>query len=645
MTMEEMTMEKMLKLWIYITGVDPEEDRKQWNLYFDGRLSDWDIKKMNDKLMEVIKYDVDGIFTKIFLKKYFDEFLKGKSLNIFEYLDKKEHFEKFISECEKLKIALNKDNTSEELILDETYQAMKFYGINNTDLTIFDIAYLKMSARTSVDNLNIVQFKKGMRSEQNPKYVRDVYMVNSIDMLLKTIEREPHDGIISINFIYDEDEPSSSYFAFLIKNGHNIFLMSDRPSYEHPNQKYMTRTKGRAMADRIDKTYFPYSLTNLEIDKYYVRKNNDNGIVERDNWGYVKIGSISDMDITEALWIINMFSLIQQKFFVEKYGCKELSYVGGMIQHALLDEKSSALAMYNSFEKLSLPFIKSPEKLKLEYDYESLGIFENTIERLKDKVDINSINAVGYSDENILEDKSNPQIHSYFRNKVNMLSLNLNDYGTKEELEYRQKWIARYNFAKQINKHAKDEYEAMKDEIKTWYIKAVSRNISNVIDMVIYEKLKGDSIISHSIHGTWIEKTKSIVRKFTIQDYWNEGYLGGHSFNQSSYREYKCSFTGKDASIVICIFPNDVKDIMLLTGCKEDEIPVVLKDWSQEKKEHSGNHILSNIDPCDWVIGDYWHNFKGRIDIMLSKTVYNNLYKERGLLPDKFWLDAKQKDR
>lgn len=626
-----MTTEEMLELWIDITGVNPQEDRKAWTLHLDGRLSDWDIKKMNDKLMEVVKYDVDGVYTKIFLKKYFDEFLRGKSVTFLNYLDDKELYTNFFTECEKLKLALNEDNTSEKLIIDETHQAMKFYGINYMEISVFDIVDIKISVNVNIDSLNTVQFKRGTGSSQKPKYVRDVYMVSNIDMLIKTIEKQSFDGV-SINYIYDSDEPASSYFAFLIKNGQNIFLMSDKPSYAHPNQKYMTRTQGRHMADRIDKTYFPYSLTNLDISKYSVNDDNHNKVLEN---GYIKLGSIADMEIKEALWIINMFSLIQKKFFDEVYECKKLSYVGGMIQHALLEKNNNALTVYNTFEKLSLPLIEQPDKLELKYEYKSLGVFKNTIERLKDNVDVDSINAIAYSDKNLLEDKSNSS--SFRSNYINMLSLNVNDFGTKEEIEYRQKWIARYNFAKQIDRLAKEEYEKLKDKVKEWYINAVWENISNVLNMVIYDKLKGETIIIHEAGCVVTKRVERIVKKLVIKDYESKGYWRGYRLNQSSGWDYTCSFSGKKASIAICIFPNNINDIMLLTGCKGNEIPAVLKDWSPTPKRHNGNCILYNIDPCDWVIKDYWYQFTGQIDIMLSKTVYNNLYKERGLVPDKFW--------
>lgn len=633
-----MNLDEKLKLWIKITGVDPLEEKKSWNIPMSGKLSDWDIKKMNDKLMEVVKYDTDeATYTNIFLREYFNEFLKGKSVSFYEYLDKKNQHEVFFLECLRLKDALNEDIESEKSLIEEAQRVIEHYAIKESPINIFDIAYLKISARHNIENLSISQFKKGSSLTKELKYSNNIYMVENIGKLIETVETHAT-NIISLNYIYDAEEPSSSYFAFLIKNGQNIYILTDKPSYSHPNQKYMKRTPGRNMDERINKAYFPYSLTGLELSKYSVSDQNSDKIK---GYGYVNIGTIADMKIDEALWVTNMFVLIQDKFFTNKYEC-EIAYVGGMIQHSLIEDKNNDLVVYNSYEKLTLPVIEQPDKIELEYEYESVGLFQDDIERFKDKVDIKTINAIGYSD-NFIDDKSllgNSDLMSWNRPKNDLLMLNVNDYGTRDELEYRQKWIARFNFAKQIDKFSKEEYERTNKEISNWYKDKVTKNLDNIMDMVISNKLRGNEIVSPSMYGRTISKSGSIVKKYLIKEYLNDSFGLMEIKQKDSYRSgYDCSFSGNKASIAICIFPNSTNDLIALTGCSEEEIPDVLKKWSPHEKRSSGNMILRNIDPCDWVIKDYWYRFPLQIAIFLSKTEYNNQYKKRGLDPVKFWLE------
>ena len=621
-----MDIKEKLDLWIKLTGVNPEEEKRSWTINLDGKLSEWDIKKMNKKLTEVSKYDIDGIYTNIYLKEYFNEFLKGKSFSFYEYLDKKIECVDFLNTCEKLKNALSNNNDIEMKLLDETRKAIQHYNIKDYELDIFDIVNLKISALINSDSLKVSQFKKGFKNNEGPKFIKDIYMVNNLDKLIKTIEDKSY-NCISLNYIYDKDNVASSYFVFIIKSGENVFIMDDKPSYSHPNQKYMLRTQGRDMYERMDQTYFPYSLIDLNISKYFVSDNKSKMLDENE---YINLGSISDMEISEALWTANMFSLINDKFFKNNYQCDEISYVGGMISHKLLSSNDNALVIYDSYEKLELSIIEEPNEIELEYDCESLGLFEDVIERLKDKVDINLINAVGDTDNYLIDSDSTKSISK------KTLSLNINNYGTKKEIEYRQKWIARYNFAKQIDALAKEEFDEKRKEIENWYVNKVKNNINDIIDKVVYNKLHGDVIVENTICGLSSYPTKTIVEKFDIKKY---RFIGGQLIRGVGYKnENLCCFSGKKANVVISIFPNNTDDLMILTGCKYDEIPDVLKNWSAWPKRHKGNCILDNIDPCDWVIRDYWYEFAGRINIFLSKTEYNNQYKKRGLEPDKFWL-------
>ena len=62
-----LSLEEKFKLWVKITGVDPNEEQKKYTIYFDDRLSEYDIRKMDEKIRESLNYDKTGLFAEAYL--------------------------------------------------------------------------------------------------------------------------------------------------------------------------------------------------------------------------------------------------------------------------------------------------------------------------------------------------------------------------------------------------------------------------------------------------------------------------------------------------------------------------------------------------------------------------------------------------
>lgn len=52
-----MKIQDKLNIWVKLTNVNPTEEQKSYTINMSGRLSDFDIKQMNDKIKEALKYD------------------------------------------------------------------------------------------------------------------------------------------------------------------------------------------------------------------------------------------------------------------------------------------------------------------------------------------------------------------------------------------------------------------------------------------------------------------------------------------------------------------------------------------------------------------------------------------------------------
>ena len=77
-----MTLEEKLNLWVKLTGVDPSIEEKSIVFRMDGKLSRWDIEKMNERIKEALTFDQNGMFADAYLGVYFDQFIKDQELTL-----------------------------------------------------------------------------------------------------------------------------------------------------------------------------------------------------------------------------------------------------------------------------------------------------------------------------------------------------------------------------------------------------------------------------------------------------------------------------------------------------------------------------------------------------------------------------------
>lgn len=614
-----MDINEKIKLWIDITGVNPEENKKSWTINFNGNLSDYDIYEMNNNLNNVMKYDINGVYTNIFMKEYLKQFLNRRTIPILNYINNKDETIEYLNKCYKLNESFKDNEINERKILDEYDKIIKFYNLNKKEeLNIFDICYIIINSKNNISKLNTIQLKRGNNFKINkPKILKDIYMIDNIDMLINSINNIDN-NFISLVFIYDSDNTASSYFSFVIKNNNNVYLINDKPDYKHPNQKYMLRCQGREISDRINKTFFPYEITNIDIyNKYSVGINSDN-LIKKDKW--IKISNLSNLPIEESLWIIYMFNEIENKFFKNNYQCNELSYGGGMIQSNLLLNKETNIMLYDDYDKIMLNKIDNPENIELDYERNSQHLFDDIIDIFKDKVDKNNINLIGNSDSKEIELHDENELFSQYKSEY--LILNINDFGTKESIEYRQKWLVRFNFAKEIDRLSKEDYDKNRNNVSSWYYSSILNNIDNILKSTIFS-------------------TNDFEFKKDTFNHWRDNYHFGknRTFIGQNTCRYTSSFSDNNPSIVFEIRPKNSKDISNILNIDIKDFPIQIRNWNKKERICKGNQILENLDPCDWVIHDYWYRFGGTIDILMTKTEYNDLYKKYGLKPDKFWLD------
>lgn len=154
--MSKLNLKEMIALWVKITGVDPTEDNRSYNIYLDGRLSDYDVEMMNERIKESLAYNSTGLFAECYLKVYFEKFLKNKKMSLFELITNEET-EELVNDMKVLYCALV-NNDAEKQVLDEAKKAMEFYNLP-FELDLFSVIELRTSALNFVKNVVILNFR------------------------------------------------------------------------------------------------------------------------------------------------------------------------------------------------------------------------------------------------------------------------------------------------------------------------------------------------------------------------------------------------------------------------------------------------------------------------------------------------------
>lgn len=644
-----MELKDKLKLWVDITGVNPQEDNKVYKIFLDGRLSSYDIKKMNDRIQECLEYDDTGLFAETYLSVYLKKFLENKTVSIAELLENKE-LSTFINDVKTLYDAI-KETDAQSLVLAEAKKAMEFYQLPYDKLDALSVVEIRQSAMNCINGkLNLRQFSYGPSGTEF-KVSKDIYMFDSLDKLISCVARGQLNGI-SLAYIKDSKEVTESYFAFVIKNGGNMYILSDMPQYTHPVQKGMRRCPGRDMSSRIESNYFPYSsIAKLDVSDLWDRGRYGINAPEEElstyvneDMNYTLIGKIDHLNQDEAFWFVVMVSLIKEKFYDNEMPKLDISYTRSMISSPLLEKNENTLIVQEKLPHLELPEINIEDTEGLTYGgKKSKGfLYEYLVERYEGKVNNEFLNIIGGTEKaSAIEDKYALRDTWGKKYGCEYHNLDLNTAGTQEEIVYRQKWIARYNYASSINRINKEEYSEKIDEIIRTIREYISPRIGELVIMHLQNKLMGQAVERNGFGTEYTDKQIPISKIHEFDKWYDSSECKGiyqYGFDGYNKADCKCAFTHAKAGVVLQINPKNADELALICGITKDKLPVELQHYEHKLNRYYGNPILDNIDPFLWVISDKFNEMSFNTTILLSKAQYLKFCTDAGVEPVKFWL-------
>jgi hypothetical protein len=470
---------------------------------------------------------------------------------------------------------------------------------------------------------------------------------------------------VTLSLIRDPDD-MHSYFAFAIRNGGNVFVLSDVPQEVHPLQRYMARRPERAFGERTYQNWFPYDLLNLKFDEetkaYYADQARRRALIPQAQ-KIDRLKPIGELAPAETLWIIMMFDLIVEKFWHQGYQAPALSYTGAMIreQRPLLDAAQSANLPVVAYKTLALPALTradmTQEKvmgavhkdggrpnawLEARYadkvDPELFNLLDNGANSLyllpaegtnrgQTNTHQNHELAVVHPTYVAVRAKDDAQVMEWNkRGRYTLRALNTTSFGTQEELQANRIFLARHNQAKAIQRMAHEEYARRKDEVVAWYKDQVENNLDYLLKLAaagnvrrVFEPAAPGSQLSTADGYQYAGGEFDFVRTYDESErspavsclvYLHDGY----------YRKKpQCLVTGSACSLQVYFQPQNPAQLAELAGCTVADLPDVLQNWAPNR-DFRGNHMLDRIDPMAWALRDPWCQLDFRVLLHLSKS-------------------------
>ena len=681
-------VKEILELWFKL-----RDTKKEYlPVYELSHRNPWD-HQIRVEMTEAFKLDPEGLTALLILDNFRDDFFSGCGLSLKDILENK-NYDSFIGDCRRLTDMLSEKEIVTALaeFIGSVSGAVKGIGIDREDVTKmindrYEMAILRRDSLRSMDVLNLHQFFQGDTAQNHLAFLPDIHLFWNMNSLIHCAWQS--DDGVSINLIQDP-LVTSSYFAFVAKNGGNLTILTDKPNEAHPLSKYMSRRPEKEFNRRVFRNHFPYGLMGLHYDQKGYLRPDRNGLVPLQQMP-IKIGSLSTLEPDEIIWTVMMFSLLDAKLYKENYHCGELSYTSDMIADpdigtSLIGGNQSGALMVKDYRPLVAPVL---DLMDLEDDdqykkYSGSGINNWLYERYKEQVPTGILNGLLPNDGSkpfLLGDGSvfyapkervREPFHSWsaedpvllkapedikgcksvngvfirwssdtVSDAILLKKMTGDEFGSKENLMQDYRWFARYNTAKFINRKAKEEYERRKAEVTSWVKARIQQNLERISKDVIYYNLSKDTPEGHcSFYTIPMERDPW---RHTVNCYKfakdRKAYLRGPCKDSSAWLFNNVADTGcwfsEDApcSYILKVKPYYVEDLLYLTGCSSvEELPDVLQHWKCASlpgmSDYTGNCILERVDPMDWVVKNPWEDLRFDIVIGVGKKYFSKVKRE-----------------
>lgn len=667
-------------LWAEITGFNLEAATRD----FDNT-NDWRLQTVMKDLRRAQELDpTDSLFLML-LEESLDDHLAQTSVTALQYLSDPAKFDRQLALARRIRELLAGSGMPKvrEDLRATVMRALDHYGAGDRAdvLELLNkrgsIGYLWRDALEAMDkSLAVHQFLQGDGEEPGyrPLYQSWVLGFWSVNDALRLAANMPSG--ISLAMIRDR-EAIHSHFAFVVRNGGNLSIVTDVTDWVHPMQKMMSRRPDRRLEERAGRSRFPYELLNIQ---YHTDEDGEvvglfvpraEGIVPHQARAY-KIKRVSEIAADEVAWTAMMFALLTKKFFVDNWKATELSYTAEMVDVPrvleIAADRAGLPVPVDSYKPLMAAPLHSveltAERVSVEGNMKTEGTNAWMEARYASQVNDDLLNLTAEPNgATLMLTKSGgtteltaQQADSYKRgfrmglpedlhSEISQFDASL--FGSAERLAADRLFIARFNQAREIGRLADAEFDRRKSEITAWWQDVIKRRTEFLFERILANSLAVKTDLSEAAYYNPRNFThlkdgeREILHRLplkeTLDDHFRRSIgvtvLGGRDYRVASSK-YRCAKSGRPATDGVRFRVTTADDVAAVAGLQRSELPDVLQHYSATSR-HAGNHLLNRIDPMDWSVRNPWSSLNFEILVFVSRFVFPTP-PERERRPDPF---------
>lgn len=616
------------------------------------------IKGFIENAEKCFEYDPNGFTSVSHLESNWKNHIKEVNFSLDELLNDDPR----LLEFQKTGLEINKLFADQNYIDEKNYfvsvvrDGLKHYG-SDKEFSVSEILHARYCSLNSFKRLETNQFLKGQYSSTPPSYIKQIYEWWNINSLLKFAVTLPNS--VSMHLIRNPNL-FEIYFCFVIKNGSNIYVMTDKGNHRNPLYHSMTRRPDRDLARKIESHNFPYYLMDIgsEDGELYTIKKEDLGNAIAIYQKETKIiSTVDQLEESCLVWTILMFNLIQQNYFLNQVEMPTLSYTAEMIKKPdILIEHATkhGLVLHQEVKYFSRNTTNSIATQNV--DHEALGseVSTNWIEqRYGHLVGEDALNLIASVEDNFELNTvtntivTNPKESFRDDTHVKLSKVSSTDFGDAQQLERNHIFLARSNYVAIIEDMADKEFEREEKSMDSWFKKLVESKTNIVMDAC--KVIKNSHVLVKDSEGnlTYERKTSldkdgktdvivqpivfnsmdiSKIAKLGVRDgvtqshleWWPKVYIGKRV---GKYQDHECCISGKKAHFSIGFMFSTIDEIIEFFGIAIDDVPEFLRFFNKRNFRSKGNFILDRIDPMANINNPFSrHRYKLSILVLFSKS-------------------------
>lgn len=641
-----------LDQWVALTGVKQDQTR--------FTMGDMDVHSMNEVMKEAMELDPEGTTTYLLLECFLRDYLERKSFTAAQIMKDYDATSAYLQKAELLFSVVQSERALElaSQFRARVTEGVRHYKADRDDVieVINDadiLPFLRRDALHSLESLKPYQFLRGPASTGPAQVIEHIYQAWNINDLLIALRDMPVSGI-AVVLLRDPAHPDRSYFAFAMRNGENVILFTDKNKPAYPGQEDVlagrgSRGTGRSYMSRAWSNHFPYQIIKTGFDDrgdVYFKPETTPVAAGK---AVVPLMKMSDLPPAQVVWLTMMLSLISEKFWKQSWQAEALSYTGEMVRNKALlvtDARGENLPVAKGYAPIALDEVKVDDitsaALDAQLERPTQGVNSWMEDRYRDTVTHEVVNQWFTAHGTQLMLPREPSEGSMPRRRGDEITKQIapgiiavetnnslphweqptgyklqtfsgTDFGTEKEIGADRIWIARHNFAKQIQKTADEEHTQRAGEVAKWYNEALWKNLPYLLQQVAEFSLKQKA-------GT-VVRGEQFIRFAPIKDQeWSYNYRTDNPLGEGVWGggKWRCVLTEAVSTYRAMFMPRTAQDLALLCGCEIDGLPDVLQHWSKEK-DYVGNHLLNRLDPMDTLVKNPWRSFGAEVNLFLSK--------------------------